>query len=89
MQWYLGSMEEGRMRLLPALVERGQHHLPQWHAFPLTATDHAVEPIHMHLLMNTPVLLNRLLAYVWLQSILHYHICQSFHFSTNLTKLTL
>lgn len=66
-------MEEGRMGLLPALVERGKHHLPQGHAFPLAATDNTIEPIHMHLLMNSPVLLNRLFAYVWLQRILHNH----------------
>lgn len=71
-KWYLCGMEEGRMGLLPALIEGGEHHLPQRHAFPLAATDHAIEPVHVNLLVNSPVLLHRLLAYVWLQSILHY-----------------
>lgn len=66
-------MEEGGMGLLPALIEGGEHHLPQRHAFPLATTDHAIEPVHVNLLMNSPVLLHRLLAYVGLQSILHYH----------------
>jgi hypothetical protein len=66
-------MEEGSLGWLPALVERGEHHLPNRHPFPLAATDHAIEPLHVLVLVNSPVLLHRLLAYVWLQSILHHN----------------
>jgi hypothetical protein len=44
----------------------------------------------MHLLMNSPVLLHCLLAYVWLQSILHYIISIHYSIHTNdLSKMTI